>query len=599
MCVARDINDLWIMWAMKKKLYSYQRWSSAVQKEGTTKGRQEDAARRYAALHDLDYVEIVDDGMSAFHSQHLNSKKGALGKFLDAINQGFINTNAVLYLESLDRLARSDVDNALVLFMGILKSGLQIYTGFDNKLYDANSIKNPYDLMQSIITFSRGNEESKTKQRRTLEATKQLIKQHKEGLPVTIKAVGSHPWWIDASTRANEKVKKHPVYWPIAQKIVEMLLSGMSIFKIVTYLNTTYPLGYKGKDWTSPNISNMKCNKALYGVREIVLKTEDVKYTLVDYYPPLVSEVQFNTISRIQSGNKYLGDTSGKKRNVNLLAGLGLLRCGTCGGTMAAMRDNNTKQDTDQIRYQCEKGRTKTGCRAWSITGDLVEHAAMEVLTIAYIKLTHEGALEQEDYSTQVADIKESIRGIDEGITNLTMMVEKGIGKLESTFERISVLEGQRENLMTELGIAERKSAMVKDNSIEKLMMDYFTYAQWGVIQVLDHEYRSKLRDMIQLCFEEVHIWKIDRKITMTFRIKGDDHYLTYSAGEKRGDYNVTYRSLGLADGVAVGDDRLSTLKQLEAEHAHLMGNLLIEARKMLKVVHYPDLDGKLFFPKK
>ena len=39
------------------KLYSYQRWSSAVQADGTSKARQSHAAEQYAVANNLELVD--------------------------------------------------------------------------------------------------------------------------------------------------------------------------------------------------------------------------------------------------------------------------------------------------------------------------------------------------------------------------------------------------------------------------------------------------------------------------------------------------------------------------------------------------------------
>ena len=95
------------------KLYSYQRWSSAVQADGTSKARQSHAAEQYARDNNLEIVEIVDSGISGFRS--LNSKNGALSQFLDAVDAGLIIKNSYLYVESLDRITRDEIDIALEL----------------------------------------------------------------------------------------------------------------------------------------------------------------------------------------------------------------------------------------------------------------------------------------------------------------------------------------------------------------------------------------------------------------------------------------------------------------------------------------------------
>lgn len=581
------INDLGISWTMNRKLYSYQRWSSAVQKEGTTKARQETAARGYATINGLDYVELVDDGVSAFAGK--NSKSGALAQFLDAVDSGFIPSNSLLYVESLDRLSREQINNALLLFMGILGKGIEIYTGFDNKLYSEESLKNPFDLMQSILTFSRGHDESATKQKRTIESARALIAAHNRGEPVNIKGVGSHPWWIDGKTATNEKVKPDPVLFPIAQKVMELLLEGMSINRIVQYLNETYPLACNGKTWAVPNIRKMKTNKAVYGLRELTV--DGVGYKLIDYFPPLVTEVQFLRMQRVQERNKYLGQvTTDKKNNINLLSGMGVFRCGHCGSTMVAWRG-----EKDDIRYKCEAGNKNGRCRVWSLPGELVEHALMEVVTLSYIRITSKGQVEKEDYSTQVADINKAIEEVQTGIENLTKMVERGVGKLESTFERIAALEKQRENLLLELEVAERKAKLAEDNSFEKLMFDFFNYAQWGVMQTVDHDYRLKLREIVQTCIEDVRAYKVDRKLTLQFKAKGLTDIITYTTGKERYEYEVIREESRPAPENAP----VEVVESFKQQQDAALMDVLKTARGMLQTVHYPPIDGKMFWPRK
>jgi len=100
--------------------------------------------------------------------------------------------------ENLDRLSRDQVDQALRLFLELIGLGLTIVTAMDRKVYNRESIRqNPTDLMISILMFIRGNEESETKSNRTVGNVVVLVERHKEGLPVNIKSVGRHTFWID------------------------------------------------------------------------------------------------------------------------------------------------------------------------------------------------------------------------------------------------------------------------------------------------------------------------------------------------------------------------------------------------------------------
>lgn len=99
------------------KLYSYIRWSSDRQNQGTTKMRQLAAARAYAEEHQLEMVEIIEPGVSAFRGKN---RAGKLGDFIDAVKSTAIPSDSWLYCENLDRLSRDDVDEALDCFSKLL-----------------------------------------------------------------------------------------------------------------------------------------------------------------------------------------------------------------------------------------------------------------------------------------------------------------------------------------------------------------------------------------------------------------------------------------------------------------------------------------------
>lgn len=582
---------------MAQKLYSYQRWSSAVQADGTSKARQSHAAEEYAKTHNLEVVEIVDAGISGFKSD--NSKSGALAKFLAAVDGGFIPSNAYLYVESLDRITRDEIDVALELFMGILRRGITIVTGMDGKVYTHNGIKgNPIDLLTSILLFTRAHEESKTKQKRTNGSALALIRRFQSGLPTTIKAVGSHPWWIDASTDKYEAVRKHPLLWQPAQDAVNMFLDGMSVFKVTQILNEKYPHAYKNKAWVMANVRKLRFNKAVYGLREI--NVDGSEYALPGYFPAMITEGQFLRLEKIRETTKYIGKVGEQINNINLLAGMKLFRCGHCGGTMMAMRHKNT------IRYICEKGRgNQHDCKTWSLPGILVEHTLMLVTTIAYINIQRNGGIDKEDYTQQISNTEKLIEDISTKINNGTRLVLAGLGEVEEVINQLQELKESRNNLVLELEVLQRKHLLAQDNTFNSLMMDFFTYAQYGVLQDPVHEYRSRLRDIVYSSIGEVKAWKVDRRLMISFQIKGDEDYYTFSAGDEPYNYIFYYGSpvqLG-EDLTPQGNYELpSEVKRRIREHSNVYDAsmaVLQTAHDLLKVVHYPDLDGRLFWPKK
>ena len=67
----------------KKKCYSYIRWSSDKQSGGSKLARQLKTALEIAVEQDLELVEMIDSGISAFKGK--NAKDGELGRFIDAV----------------------------------------------------------------------------------------------------------------------------------------------------------------------------------------------------------------------------------------------------------------------------------------------------------------------------------------------------------------------------------------------------------------------------------------------------------------------------------------------------------------------------------
>ncbi|HHT0983209.1 TPA: recombinase family protein [Enterobacter hormaechei] len=597
---------------MKQKLYSYQRWSSAVQSDGTTKARQTFAAEEYAKRNDLEVVEIVDAGISGFKS--INSKSGALAKFLEAVDEGLIPNNAYLFVESLDRITRDEIDVALELFMGILRRGITIVTGMDNKVYTHAGIKgNPIDLLTSILLFTRAHEESKTKQNRTNGNALAMIRRFQSGLPTTIKAVGSHPWWIDCSTDKFEAVRRHPTLWQPAQDAINMFMEGVSVFKVVQYLNEKYPHAYKGKAWKTANIRKLRFNKAVYGLREITVDGTD--YALPNYFPSLITEGQFLRLEKIRETTKYIGKVGegktvtdeegnskviGERNNINLLAGMKLFRCGHCSGTMMAMRHGDT------IRYLCEKGRGhQNDCKTWSLPGILVEHTLMLVTTIAYINMQRKGGVDKEDYTAQISSTEKLIEDISKKISNGTSLVLGGLGDVEEVIAQLQELKDSRSNLVLELEVLQRKQLLAEDHTFEGLMMDFFTYAQYGVLQDPVHEYRSKLRDIVYSSISDVRAWKVDRRLMISFKIKGSSEYYNFSAGNTPYEWGCYVGTLPFSQqelevtGGEVPEEVLERVRERYAElHAANM-MMLHQAKELLSHVDYPELDSRMFWPRK
>ncbi len=155
----------------KVKAYSYLRFSSPEQAKGASKARQIEAAARWAAERDLVLdEELRDEGVSAFKGRN-RAPTTALGGFLARVESGEVPSGSYLIVESLDRLSREQVVDALELFLGLTRKGIVIVTLTDGYEWSRETLRdNHLQLIVSIVIMSRAYEESATKSHRVGDA---------------------------------------------------------------------------------------------------------------------------------------------------------------------------------------------------------------------------------------------------------------------------------------------------------------------------------------------------------------------------------------------------------------------------------------------
>src|SRR5687768_14323056 len=107
------------------RAYSYVRFSRPEQMRGDSLRRQTELSERYARDNGLELDTALEDrGVSAFRGK--NATEGALFGFLQAVKDGRVKRGSVLLVESLDRLSRQAVEEALPQFLAIIKAGVTI-----------------------------------------------------------------------------------------------------------------------------------------------------------------------------------------------------------------------------------------------------------------------------------------------------------------------------------------------------------------------------------------------------------------------------------------------------------------------------------------
>ena len=151
--------------------YSYIRFSSPQQVRGDSLRRQLKLSQDYAARHGLtidESLSLRDLGVSAFRGR--NATQGALSAFIQAVDSGKVRKGSMLVIESLDRLSRNEVGEALELFLSLLRKGISIVTLNPEQKFTRQSINDVTTILTAIIYMARAHEESATKSVRLSQA---------------------------------------------------------------------------------------------------------------------------------------------------------------------------------------------------------------------------------------------------------------------------------------------------------------------------------------------------------------------------------------------------------------------------------------------
>lgn len=336
--------------------YSYVRFSTPQQLKGDSLRRQLEASERYVTENGLvldETLNLRDLGISAFRGK--NVERGALGAFIKAIESGKVKKGSYLIVESLDRLSREEVIDALEIFLKIIRAGIKIVTLVDNHLYSKASVKaNFTELIISIAVMSRAHDESKMKSYRRTERWKKAKEQAREtGKKITRKI----PFWLSLPDRDGEFIVKEQES-RVVKRIFELASTGYGYTKICQQLNQNdvRPPG-ASSSWGASTVGTLIRGKTVLGHLEMK------DGVIENYYPAVVTKEQW-----FAAQPRLITKRRSNPRKANLFTGL--LYCGDCGGRMQV--DSNTDPETGitTSRMVCQRSRRGQGCQItpWRMT---------------------------------------------------------------------------------------------------------------------------------------------------------------------------------------------------------------------------------------
>lgn len=422
-----------------RKAYSYIRMSTDIQLKGDSLRRQLESSLEYAKLNNLELIDSIqgtklqDLGVSAFRGK--NTSQGTLSLFLNYIEQGLIEPNSVLLVESLDRLSRNKIGDALTQFLNIINAGIEIITLTDNQKYTKDSInQNPGALYISLGIMFRANEESETKSKRLKSAWSNKRNQAASSKKPMTKTT---PSWVklkeDRSGYEIDQAKAK-----VVKEIFKLCTDSTGMYGITRYLNESkIPTFNKSKYWHQSYISKILNNRAVFGEYQphhyVDGKRQKLNDPIKNYFPAIVTEEEFNLA---HAAINLRSTARGRKGSTfsNILTGLVHCKCGS------KMRlENKSKGVASQRILRCNTKNVGAGCKNadWSYSETLE-------LLFTHLKEVNFEELLNVDNSLE-KELQNSIATLELSNTKLN-------GQLNNIIDMVSTqaLNDQSKNMMTE-----------------------------------------------------------------------------------------------------------------------------------------------------
>lgn len=441
------------------KAYSYIRFSSAEQAKGRSKLRQMEACEKYCREHKLqlatgeDY-QFYDPGRSAFHAEHLG-EKGQLTRFIQLVEDGSIERGSTLVVESLDRLSRQDVWEALPMFMNLIRSGIRIVTLSDNKIYSDEG--GAQDLILSIFILARANDESIIKAQRVRDAMRAKHEKARErGLPMG-KVI---PLWLELGEDGKFKVREDRA--EVVRRVFQMAIDGYGkAVTAKTLIAEQVPCFKLGADkqitcrWATSSIDKILNNRAVLGEYQpysVQVAGEGKRLPsgppILGYYPAVIDESTFYQAQAAINGRKIACAT---KQSEKFNVWQKVAKCIHCHAAMHLV--NKGKPPKGNTYLHCANAR-KGLCKGKVVRLDHSELVFKDILAkLDSLSLVQDSSAK---ISKDLGDVEGRIAGKKDKLAQyVSLFVESpttAINKLIGTAEHeIAALEKQREELMAAL----------------------------------------------------------------------------------------------------------------------------------------------------
>ncbi|MCF2849185.1 recombinase family protein [Pseudoalteromonas sp. ACER1] len=338
---------------MKKKAYSYIRFSTHQQSFKSSLERQETAIRKWIdnnqeyELMDCSYKDL---GISGYTGKHIE-KGGMLGKFLEGCNNGIIQEGSVLLVESIDRLGRLSAELMLEIITSLIKK-VTIITLEDGQSYAREDI-NGFKVFQLIIKIQGAHSYSLQLSERLLKGKQVAREKVKSGL--LKKYVSNCPSWLTWS-QEDECFLAIPSRVEVVRRIFDMYVEeGLGTTAIASKLNTENVDGFNGKGWHGSYIAKILFTRKVLGAIEFNQRDRTGDHC-DGYYPQVVDTDTYMKAQSIKESKSKNFRTSDVSHQPPQDIFVNVVRC-ACGGDAKLYNKGN-----DNRVYIC-KNRVRGLCK--------------------------------------------------------------------------------------------------------------------------------------------------------------------------------------------------------------------------------------------
>ena len=389
--------------AAHKLAYSYRRYSSQNQTDGTSIERQMELAQAVCNERGWTLINLPPDkGVSAYKITDgvmaANFHKGSLGAFLQRVKRGEIAKGSVLIIERLDRFSRNYWDLVYPVWLNLLQSGVEVFSCVSNTHYTLAEIrKTPMLAGMALMELAAANDYSAGMSQRISKAFDIRLAQCQQGLKMNMG--GWTPKWFDfVGEHKNAGEYKPNKHFQTIQRVCREYIAGRSMYQIARGLIADDTPTIMGGKWAQGTIANLLRHRTLLGT------LEHKGLTIPNFYPPVLTKPQWDKLQAKLNENKARkGGGAGSDIVANLFRNR--CKCATCGATITTARSSSDRIYTCKGK-RVEKCPSRYSIRVSRLETDFFQH---------FLKQSPADLLQADntEYQDKVAAIQSRIAKVD------------------------------------------------------------------------------------------------------------------------------------------------------------------------------------------